>query len=123
MKINWKLMLGALWFLIPASNVHMQEVEHAPTAEQCRADQVVWGHKLQVPAKDWATTEEGTSSRTLIAWVGEMGTCAEVDAERIDSYSHTAEMALLVVGSRKADFITRHNLGDQFFSEDDAGLR
>jgi hypothetical protein len=122
MKINWKVTAGVVGFLILASGGRTQEVEHAPTAEQCRADQAVWADKLEAPAKDWADSVQ-ESSRIVVAWVTEMNTCLVVDRERIDDYNHTSQMGLLVVGSRKADFIRRHNLVSQFISEDDAGLR
>jgi len=45
MKTLWLLLAIA----VPLQFIHAQEVKHAPTVEQCRADQRLWLPKLEDP--------------------------------------------------------------------------
>jgi len=101
-------------------------VKHAPSIDQCRADQALWDSKLRQVApgsKDWAHFANDTSVRTITHWDTEMSQCMDIDHERVAAYSRTAELGTLVGGDRATDFIARHNLMGQFLAEDEAGLR
>jgi|ERR1022692_267786 hypothetical protein len=95
-----------------------QDVKHAPTAEQCQADQRLWLSRL----------EAGNSSKlpdiTIISkWNREMSDCETVDPNNKGKYSNTgAEIDAEEVG-RMTDFLARHDLWAQFQTEDTAGQR
>jgi hypothetical protein len=61
--------------LLLTGKAQVQEVEHAPTVEQCRADQRLWLSKLEDPS--------GTLPRylTLGSWSREMAECRSVDPD------------------------------------------
>jgi hypothetical protein len=67
----------------PLQLVHSQEVQHAPTVEQCRADQRLWLSKLEGP--------DGTNVtfRELRGWILEMFDCERVDPEFRVRYYNT----------------------------------
>jgi hypothetical protein len=100
-----------------------QDVQHAPTGAQCRADQRLWDSQLLVPDKDWAHSANDVSARTLLLWWSEMSDCFAVDPNNLSDYSQTERHVLLVRGSRMADFIERHGLTGKFYEEDAAGKR
>jgi hypothetical protein len=95
------------------------QIEHAPTAAQCQADQRLWLSKI----------EENPNSTSLPAysvltkWELEMGDCQKVDPKNQWVYFNTATEALTVQASRLENFITRHNLYKEFIEEDAAGKR
>ena len=120
MRASITVALLILLFSIPNSG---QQVEHAPTAQQCQADQAVWGDKLDASAEDWGHTVKDTTALTIIAWGTEMGSCRIVDPANYSKYLYVQERGLLVLGSRKAHFMNRHDLNKQFFDEDTAGQR
>jgi hypothetical protein len=103
--------------LLFAGTAHVQEVQHAPTVEQCRADQRLWFDKLE------NTTETLPTYHTLRGWSDEMGDCEHVDPEnKLRYYNVVGEIA----GERTVrfvDFLTRHELYDKFIEEDEAGKR
>lgn len=100
-----------------------QRVEHAPTVEQCRADQALWYDQLEQPSPDWGHSLPDISARSLYAMADQMTKCVAVDAEQIHKYNHTTQLISLVIGFRRADFMIRHNLEAKFFEEDNAGAR
>jgi hypothetical protein len=76
-------MMNKLWplllLVIPYQSIHAQEVHHAPTVEQCRADQRLWLAKLEqsVPVDRVGGIKFGE----LVGWKGEMLECNDVDPE------------------------------------------
>lgn len=93
--------------------------DHAPTVEQCRADQRLWWNQLD-------TQPEEISSlpfKKLNQRTGEMIACAAVDEERRDSYIRTQGMFQIQQSMRLLNFVERHNLMGQFLAEDKAGKR
>lgn len=72
--------MNKLWPLpllpIPCQSIQAQEVKHAPTVEQCRADQRLWMSKLEQPNRAGTAN---VSFDHLLAWVVEMGDCLDVD--------------------------------------------
>jgi hypothetical protein len=90
-------------------------VKHAPSVDQCRADQLLVDAKIH--HADDATVE------TITNWIHEMRECTSVDNEHLASYACTMGFAMGLVGTRATNFLTRHNLMTQFVQEDMAGKR
>jgi hypothetical protein len=116
MKRLWLLVL----VLVSFNSLGSQEVKHAPTVEQCRADQKLWLSKLEEP------NDAGTSNvsfNELSAWGTEMGDCATVDPSLSSRYRNTETEAAYGRLTRLENFISRHKLIDQFIAEDLQGKR
>jgi len=104
--------------LLFASLAVSQEIKHAPTVEQCRADQRLWLGKVE---NDPSVASVGY--KELKSWGNEMLYCESVDPDYYNRYYNTdAEIAFVKLG-RLIDFLDRHNLRDQFDAEDAAGKR
>jgi hypothetical protein len=112
-----------LWLplmVIPLELIHAQVVHHAPTVEQCHADQRLWLDKLEEPngaGVAYVTYEE------LGAWFHEMYECGKVDPANDDRYYNTGSEGLVRGQMRLEDFLQRHNLWNQFIAEDAQGCR
>ena len=119
-----KTILAIIAVLMLAGVAGAQGVEHAPTVEQCRADNAVWWDKVtaDAPAPDWATTVK-ESSVTIALWSKELGLCMVVDPTQTHNYAETDMRIALIISSRRRHFIERHGLADKFWSEDAAGKR
>src|SRR5216683_422380 len=93
-----------LWVLVLASTVGSQEVKHAPTVEQCRADQRLWLSKLE--DSNGVTL---VSFKELTGWQHEMYECRTVDPERrnqyVNVYAETNSEKII----RLEGFLDRHN--------------
>ena len=99
-----------------AGRAHAQEVKHAPTVEQCRADQRLWSDKLE-------NSSSLPDYKTLMGWFHEMMECKAVDPEnRRDYYMVCSEIDAAEV-VRLEKFLVRHGLLDKFIEEDKAGKR
>ena len=109
------LVLGCL---VLAASVAGQ-VEHAPTVEQCQADQRLWVSEI----------EAENSSRPLPAfdivtqWGQEMLKCEKVDPDNEWRYYNTAGEICGEKEVRLINFLHRHDLWNQFKAEDAAGKR
>ena len=109
--------------------IYSQEVPHAPTVEQCRADQKLWFSKLSDDAK--AEEAEGlrepvahsVSFQQLSFLSLEMHDCARIDPESKDLYYKTSDDAVVTANNRLVHFLHRHNLLSQFLAEDTQGVR
>jgi hypothetical protein len=121
MKINWKLTAGVVGLLLLASGGRTQEVEHAPTVEQCRADQALWLSKLESTPPRQGTAD--VDLKTLHLWFSEMNDCMAVDPANQFKYYNTEAEATGERSSREMSFIGRHGLYQQFLDEDEAGKR
>lgn len=116
MKIPQTLaLLVSLCVCSPILNA--QEVKHAPTVEQCRADQRLWLSKLEEPAL------ANVGYYELNGWVMEMSDCETVDPDFSLRYLNTQSETQSEKLDRVADFLRRHNLWDQFIAEDAQGKR
>jgi hypothetical protein len=106
-----------------------QEVKHAPTVEQCRADQKFWFSKISDDAK--AEEAEGLrepvaasiSFQQLNFCSLEMHDCARIDPEFKKEYYQTSGDAVGAANNRLVHFLYRHNLLNQFLAEDAEGKR
>jgi hypothetical protein len=93
--------------------------DHAPTLEQCRADEKLWWDELNnVPA---AISRLPFSK--LVNRFGEMTDCGSVDDDRIADYNRVAGSLTLKMQNRLLHFVDRHHLMGQFMAEDAAGKR
>jgi hypothetical protein len=112
MKKLWLLLAIA----VPLQFIHAQEVKHAPTVEQCRADEKLWMSKRG----DDAAVVDITYGE-LDGWIAKMYECQTVDpGNRVQYYNMQSELAVRQV-MRLEKFIRRHNLWDQFLAEDAQG--
>lgn len=116
-----RAMLGFLFlFPVPVGSPQAQQVEHAPTVEQCRADQALWLSKLEIP---YHRGTDDVVVSTLHQWQSEMHDCEAVDPPNQFKYYNTRVEALSEESLRELTFIYRHNLYHQFVEEDAAGKR
>ena len=92
--------------------------DHAPTVEQCRADQRLW--LVQSDDKEHV---KGLSFAQINDRMIEMANCVAVDRDRAIMYSETGGRFANQETIRLLDFIRRHDLADQFWAEDAAGKR
>jgi hypothetical protein len=92
------------------------QIEHAPTVDQCRADQRLWLSQLEsgLPLPAVSIMDEQR---------GEMMDCLIVDPSRQLEYRNTTNEISAAVITRYRHFLWRHNLMDQFVKEDAAGKR
>jgi hypothetical protein len=124
-KKRWKQAIGLSMFLLLFSAVigasQTKQVEHAPTVEQCRADQALWLSKLETTPRGSGTSN--VDVRTLHAWAVEMDDCKAVDQANELKYYNTEAETTAAVSGRELGFIYRHNLYQQFLDEDAAGKR
>jgi hypothetical protein len=111
-----KLWLAAV-LMTPLQLIHAQEVHHAPTVEQCRADQRLWQSKLQ--EHDLANV----GYKELDSWFDELVACRPVDPNNEKRYFDTAFSVIGQQFGRHLHFLYRHNLYGQFLAEDAQGMR
>jgi hypothetical protein len=116
MKKLWLLLM-----VIPLQLIHAQEVKHAPTVEQCRADQRLWLAKLEQDPPRSGTAN--VSYNELNAWTIEMMDCESVDPASAKGYYNTLGEATSEQALRAEGFLHRHNLYGQFLAEDAQGKR
>ena len=127
---NVRLLLPLfLLFVIPMTG----QVEHAPTAEQCRADADVWGvprSGILIPNEDQFSNLAGAvmpdqtvTAKTLEARIAELGQCVKTDSVQSVRYSQGSRAYATAELERMSDFMQRHNMTAQFYQEDDQGKR
>ena len=125
-------LLVAILFTVPA---FAQEIKHAPTVEQCRADVALW-HNLKIfteyNSAQTAWASDGVPNRTPTAQLPlstiqsrllEMAVCTDVDKPNHATYYETNQFYAGVVHDRYVRFLKRHGLMDQLWAEDAAGER
>ena len=125
MKQFWLLVVVFVSF----NSLWSQEVKHAPTVEQCRADQKLWLSKISDDAK--AEEAEGLrepvaasiSFQQLNFCSLEMHDCARIDPEFKKEYYQTSGDATVTANNRLVHFLYRHNLNQLFLAEDAQGKR
>jgi hypothetical protein len=98
-------------FYIPA----LSATADAPTVEQCRTDQELWLSKLE------AESIVLIDFRELSDWSREMRQCMGLDQKFEDRYYNTVAEANFAKATRFANFLDRHNLYEQFLTEDAQG--
>lgn len=113
-----KLTILALILLAATSAAFTQTIEHAPTAEQCRADIALW--KAQLRAEIISL-----SVRTLLQRADYLSSCKNVLSD-----PDGVEWSLTLKGiynehivNRALNFIDRNGLSHHFYDEDANGAR
>lgn len=101
---------------IPVTSV---QVEHAPTVQQCQADQRLWLSKLEVTPPD----TDLPAFPKLRQWSSEMGDCKEVDPKNGWEYFNVQSESNTIQAARMLRFLKRHQMWDKFLEEDAAGTR
>jgi hypothetical protein len=117
--------------LLGGSLVNAQEIEHAPTVEQCRADANLWKAQLEEYKKASETDRlDTTVSHLTIFQLGdrlnEMSQCVEVDQPWNDhsrDYLNLNDSYTDIVNHRYYRYLVRKHLMDDVFREDRQGLR
>jgi hypothetical protein len=102
--------------------ISSQSQDHAPTVEQCRADQRLW---LSVMHDEHAFKDAVSqlSVETLKERSREMRDCFAVDSENARDYFDLVTGYGTELSGRYKNFIERHHLMTQFLAEDAAGKR
>ena len=103
--------------IIPYQSTFAQEVQHAPTVEQCRADQKLWMSQLEHEGPLRSGVAE------LFDRKDEMMKCETVDPKFHIYYYHIHSEISDEESLRLLDFLYRHNLSQQFMAEDVQGER
>ena len=115
MKKLWPLLL-----IIPLQSIHPQEVKHAPTIEQCRAD-------LRVRMPRVLSARNGGADDAIFVeltnWHHELYACRTVDLSLTNQYANVGGAIAEEQKRRLLDFIKRHNLVEEFLAEDAQGER
>jgi hypothetical protein len=118
-KLRLSIGIGLLLGLVgTAPSAWSQEVHHAPTVEQCRADQRLWMDRLEQTAFNAIAN---VSYPELTQWRDEMFECQSVDPTSKFLYYNTSGEIKVELVDRLRGFIRRHNLYDQFLAEDAQG--
>jgi hypothetical protein len=110
-----KVLLLAFMVVLCASS-RAQQVKHAPTTEQCRADQRLWLDKIE-------DSGEMQDFETLDGWFLEMFECKSVDPDNVRLYHNVLSEVAATQVLRLERFLQRHDLYDRFIAEDRAGKR
>jgi hypothetical protein len=105
--------------LVSCSAVWAQKVQHAPTVEQCRADQKLWLSQFEDHASDDASVA-WASFNELQSWLQTMHECATVDPANKLQYHKTKSESTQTQWARFIHFLRWHHLYDQFLAEDAA---
>jgi len=112
-----KLLLA---LLILTSSLVGQNVEHAPTVEQCHADQRLW---LAQHEEDVGNNTHLPNIHIIRRWAKEMNDCEKVDPTNQLRYYNTISELMTEEKMRMEHFLDRHQLWEQFVAEDAAGKR
>jgi hypothetical protein len=109
------------------------QVEHAPTVAQCRADADIWGvpkatastpndYQFRNLIRDVAHNQAVTAKK-LDVRINELSRCMLTDTAQSFRYEQGSRAYTIAEFMRMADFVSRHNLENQFYQEDDQGKR
>jgi hypothetical protein len=115
-----------LFVSIPAKS--QDQIEHAPTPEQCRADAAAWDIPEHLIFEHDAfeklvNMHSDASARVLDARRAELAECEKTDRMHATRYSLGATAYVVAEMIRLGDFMHRHNRMDEFYKEDDQGKR
>jgi hypothetical protein len=93
------------------------QIEHAPTVQQCQADQRLWFYELENDGSNLPGID------VLRQWSKEMSVCEKVEPDHKWAYYNTSGEIDGEEITRMVNFLDRHNLWGQFIAEDAAGKR
>jgi hypothetical protein len=128
-----------LVLLVTGVTALSQDVQHATSAQQCRADLALWSPTLEerlqyTNAETDHINDLSLPNRTaiaklplrvVIARLSELGDCMRIDNDwiRSDEYYTTHTFYSGVMHDRQGAFIRRHGFTTQLMREDDEGKR
>ena len=130
LSIGLCLLLG---LVAKAPAVQAQEIQHAPTVDQCTADEKLWGSydvQNEYQEAESRHLRDGIPNHTDIARLSilqltsrgkEMNDCARVVTAQ--PFLDVANFYLSVVEDRYSSFVKRHGLMKQMVKEDVEGQR
>jgi hypothetical protein len=109
--------------------------QHAPTVATCQADLAVWystdmATEYLTAEAHWSTDKIRNRTEIakapiseVIARQHEMFDCEKVDEQKSSLYHEAGMFYTTVYTDRVVEFVSRHNLWDQFRKEDAEGKR
>lgn len=108
-----KYFLALIVVFLLSSNNFAQE--HAPTTEQCRADQRVWDASLSIATNGaFSASIVNVSIDDLIDRGREMLSCSAVDSANARNYTGTAILLFSVTTTRFGLYIQETDQADRF---------
>jgi len=134
-KHGGRVQIGYFLILLTVGNwvAAQGQTEHAPTIEQCRADQRLWrSQQDDFFAKENGGNEAAANGTdvgrvtfdTLNTRAREMNDCVSVDPQNTEKYRDVRNDFEFMQHNRLVSFLKRHDLWRQFIEEDrDRGLR
>jgi hypothetical protein len=108
------------------------QIEHAPSVDQCRADQKLWSAEEDEYLAKMKTGNRSAANNTDLGRVAfeqlhergeEMRNCASVDPQNAIAYMDVGNGFHSIRYDRLMGFLLRHKLSAQFIEEDKKGLR
>jgi hypothetical protein len=109
--------LSLIILIVFALGAAGQEVQHAPTAAQCQADQHLWDYEFI------HQYEKLPDVGILQKWNSEMRDCMKVDPQTQLQYVFTVSEIDAETALRMMHFLQRHNMLADFKTEDAGGKR
>jgi hypothetical protein len=138
MKVRLALLLSVCFVIAVAVRSHhvsaaANQIEHAPTPEQCRADADAWG--IPTPALFVNTEQQfnpftsgvagarGLTANVLNARTRELSQCMRTDRPNSTRYAEANRAYAIAQLIRMENYMKRHDLISQFLAEDEQGQR
>jgi hypothetical protein len=118
-KLRLSIGLGLVLSLVGIAPA-VQAQQHAPTAEQCRADQRLWLSELEGPPGPPASIGS-IGYPELLKRSDEMYACRAVDPDFEHQYYNAMAEFAFARAVRLEAFLRFHKLYDQFVTEDAQG--
>ena len=120
-KLPRLIAAATMGFVVIIAGATPQEVKHAPTVQQCQADQRLWTGKMET--QPIPSGVEDVNYSTLVGWENEMAGCEAVDRPNEFMYQSALSEISTFQKVRLLGFLSRHNLLNKFYEEDEAGKR
>jgi hypothetical protein len=109
--VKFKILL----FIAVVETSLIAQVEHTPTIAQCQAHEQLWSSQVENIDKQPISA--------LIPQLREMRHCLTIDHDNQSKYHALANELALTHAARMRKFLLRHDLYQQFLSEDAEGKR
>jgi hypothetical protein len=107
--------LKILLFIAVVKMSLIAQVEHTPTIAQCQAHEQLWSSQLE--------NIDRQPLSVLIPQLREMRHCSTIDHDNQSNYHALANELALTHATRMRKFLLRHDIYQQFLSEDAEGKR
>lgn len=114
-----RILIFAVLLCTASMAVGQGAIKHAPTVDQCQADQRLWWAQLEaIDPKDAHALARLPKYTVLEAWEREMSDCSDIDPQHARAYNTAAIEIMACMDRRLTDFFTRHNLWNKYFAEE-----